>query len=140
MKLMRFAMATVSVFLLLQGERAVAADIDPAAAAACGPGYSPILLCGGDEVLCLPDGGGCATSCVSCCPPCGPDCGPDPSSPECRGTRCVCSDPECGCFTATVDRSKMAPVLGFGASAILLASLFGMGLFVVRKRRAAELS
>lgn len=110
-----------------------AAAVDPAAAAACGPDYVPIVLCGGEEVLCVPEGCG-DFGCISCCPPCGPaPCGPDPNSPQCQGASCACG-PSCDCFTTTIDRSKMAPLLGVGPLVLLTLALLSTGLLVARKR------
>jgi hypothetical protein len=121
---------------LLFGNRAGAADIDPAAAAACGPGFSPVILCGGEEALCVPEG--CTAQCVSCCPPCAPmPCGPDPSSAECQGASCGC-DQSCGCFTVTIDRSKMAPLLEGWMLAVLSAALLGVGLLLANRRRRSR--
>lgn len=53
-----------------------------------------ILQCGGESVLCVPDG--CEVGCVSCCPPC-VDCEPPPPE-QCVGAACSCLS-ECGCVT-----------------------------------------
>lgn len=53
-----------------------------------------ILQCGGDSVLCVPEG--CGFGCVSCCPPCS-ECPPPPPE-QCVGAACSC-EPGCGCFT-----------------------------------------
>jgi hypothetical protein len=110
---------------------------DSAAEAACGPGFMAIVQCGGAEALCVPEG--CTDfGCVSCCPPCTPlpECGPDPSSPECMGASCSCGT-SCECFTVTIDRSKMAPVLGPLPLGVLLLALLAAGLLLVKRRRSA---
>lgn len=131
--------ALVFMVMISAPFRLMAAPVeDPAAAAACGPGHLAIVQCGGEEALCVPEG--CQDfGCVSCCPPCAPlpECGPDPSSPECSGARCSCGS-GCDCFTVTIDRSKMAPLLGSWPLIALVVALFATGVLFAKRRLSSE--